>query len=191
MEAHTSKTGCRGCHCDLGQHISYVFVYGFHQVLIRSTWCFYFVGALLFCDNLQNDLGALLLGRALLIGTLRYVSRLAQVMVCCLWLVKTNGRSTNCALTSLAKEATTWTNVDLSSKAFYGIHLFKSDHCGQVHIIDSDATPLHGWHSILLNVEITGLMLTTCHTSWKIVINIGLVILSLFTMVLNSLWPSE
>ena len=33
---------------------------------IRSTGCFYFVGALLFCDNLQTDLGALPLGKALL-----------------------------------------------------------------------------------------------------------------------------
>ena len=47
-----------------------VFVYGFIKVHIRSTQCFYFVGVLLFCDNMQTHLGALLLGRALLIGTL-------------------------------------------------------------------------------------------------------------------------
>ena len=49
---------------------NYVFVYGFRQVLIRSAGRFYFVGALLFCDNLQTHMGALLLGKALLIGTL-------------------------------------------------------------------------------------------------------------------------
>ena len=47
--------------------LNYVSVYGFHHVLIRSAGCFYFVGDLLFCDNLQTHLGALL------IGTLRYV----------------------------------------------------------------------------------------------------------------------
>ena len=59
----------------LEQHMSclnYVFVYGFRQVLNRSAGRFSFVGALLFCNNLQNHFGALLLGRALLIGTLRY-----------------------------------------------------------------------------------------------------------------------
>ena len=76
MQAHTSKTGCRGCHCDLHQHmlcLNYVFVYGFSQVLIRSARHFYFVGALLFCDNLHTHLGALLLGRLLLIGRLQYL----------------------------------------------------------------------------------------------------------------------
>ena len=76
MQSHTSKTGCRGCHCDPEQHMSclnYVFVYGFRQVLIGSTRRFYFVGELLFCDKLQTHLGALLLGRVLLIGTLRYI----------------------------------------------------------------------------------------------------------------------
>ena len=71
----TSKTGCRGCHCDIEQHMSclnYVFVYGFRQVLIRSAGRFYFVGVVLFCENLQTHLGAILLGRALLIGTLWY-----------------------------------------------------------------------------------------------------------------------
>ena len=75
MEAHTSNTGCRACHCDLEQHmlcLNYVFLYGFHQVLIRSAGHFYFVGARQFCDNLQTHLGALLLGRVLLIETLRY-----------------------------------------------------------------------------------------------------------------------
>ena len=51
--------------------LNYVFVYGFHQVLIRSAGRFYFVRALLFCDNLQTHLGALLLARAVLMGTLR------------------------------------------------------------------------------------------------------------------------
>ena len=41
----------------------------FCQVIIRSAGHFYFVWALLFCDNLQTHLGTLLLGRALLIGT--------------------------------------------------------------------------------------------------------------------------
>ena len=75
MQAHTSKTGCLGRHCDLEQHIpclNYAFVYGFCQVLIRSAGRFYIVGALLFYDNLQTHLGALLLGRVLLIGTLQY-----------------------------------------------------------------------------------------------------------------------
>ena len=75
MQAHTSKTGCPGCHCDLEQHIlclNYVFVYGFRQVLVKSAGRFYFVGALLLCDNLQIHLGALLLVRAFLIGALRY-----------------------------------------------------------------------------------------------------------------------
>ena len=52
---------CRAC-----------FVYGFRQVLVRSAGRFYFVGALLFFDKLQTHLRALLLGRALIIGTLRY-----------------------------------------------------------------------------------------------------------------------
>ena len=52
--------------------LNHVFVCGFCQVLIRSARYFYFVGALLFCDNLQTDLGVLLLGRALLLGTLQY-----------------------------------------------------------------------------------------------------------------------
>ena len=50
-----------------------------HSV-IRSAGRFYFVGALLFCDNLQIHLGALLLGRVLLIGTLRY-DRLASNLI--------------------------------------------------------------------------------------------------------------
>ena len=78
MQAHTSKTGCCGWHCDLEQYMSClrsVFMYGFCQVLIRSAGRFYFVGALLFCDNWQTHLGVLLSGRALLIGTLRYVPK--------------------------------------------------------------------------------------------------------------------
>ena len=76
MQAHTSKTGSLGCVYDLEQHMSclnymYVFVHGLRQVLIRSTGRFYFVGVLLSYDNLQTHLGALLLGRALLIDTLR------------------------------------------------------------------------------------------------------------------------
>ena len=50
--------------------LNYLFVYGFRQVLIRSARRFYFVGALLFCDNFQTHLGTLLFGRALLMGTL-------------------------------------------------------------------------------------------------------------------------
>ena len=74
--AQTSKTGRRGCHCDLEQYMSclnYVYVYGFREVLTRSARCFYFLESLLFCDNLQTHLGVLLLGRVLLIGTLRYI----------------------------------------------------------------------------------------------------------------------
>ena len=52
--------------------LNHVFVYIFAKVRIRRARCFYFVGALLFCDNMQTHLGALLLGRALLIGTLWY-----------------------------------------------------------------------------------------------------------------------
>ena len=62
-------------HCDLEQHmlfLNHVFVYIFAKVRIRRARCFYFVGALPFCDNMQTHLGALLLGRVLLIGTLRY-----------------------------------------------------------------------------------------------------------------------
>ena len=75
MQAHTSKTGCRGCHCDLEQHmwLNYVFVCEFCQDIIRSAGRFYFVGSPLFCDKLQTHLGALLLGRVLLIGTLWYM----------------------------------------------------------------------------------------------------------------------
>ena len=76
MQAHTSKTDCRGCHCDLEQHMScltYMFVYGFRQFLIRSAGRYYFGGTLLFSDNLQTHLGALLLSRVLLIGKLRYL----------------------------------------------------------------------------------------------------------------------
>ena len=48
-------------------------VYEFCKVRIRGVWHFYFVGVLLFCDNVETYLGALLLGRVLLIGTLRYL----------------------------------------------------------------------------------------------------------------------
>ena len=77
MQTHTTKTGCHGGNCDLEQHVLEIciFVYGFHQVLIRSTARFYFVG-LLFSDNLQTHLGVLLL------GTLRYI-------YCCLFPIKT------------------------------------------------------------------------------------------------------
>ena len=68
--------GCRGLHGDLEQQKScsnFVFVYGFRKVRIRSALCFYCVWLLLFCDNKQTIWGALLLGRALLIGTLPYI----------------------------------------------------------------------------------------------------------------------
>ena len=55
------KTECLGCHCDLQQHMScfsQVFVYGFFKVRYKRAWCFYIVGALLFCDNMQTHLGA-------------------------------------------------------------------------------------------------------------------------------------
>ena len=45
-----------------------VCVYEFREVRIRGARRFYFVGALLFRDNVQTHLG-----RALLIGTLRYM----------------------------------------------------------------------------------------------------------------------
>ena len=82
MDAHTSKTGCRGWQFDLEQHIlclNYVGVYGFRQVLIRNARRFNFVGALLYCDNLQTDVGALLLGRALLIETLLQCSSIPAI----------------------------------------------------------------------------------------------------------------
>ena len=50
-----------------------VCLYEFHKIHIRGTRHFYFVGALLFRDHVQTHLGALLLGRVLLIGTLRYM----------------------------------------------------------------------------------------------------------------------
>ena len=50
-----------------------VFGYRFRQVLIKRAGHFCFVGALLFCDKLQTHLGALLSGRALVIGTLQYI----------------------------------------------------------------------------------------------------------------------
>ena len=53
--------------------LNYVLVYGFCKDRIRSAGRFYFVRALLFCDNLQTHFGALLLGRALLMETLRYM----------------------------------------------------------------------------------------------------------------------
>ena len=46
--------------------------YEFCKAHIRGARHFYFVGALLFGDNVKTHLGTLLLGRALLIGTLRY-----------------------------------------------------------------------------------------------------------------------
>ena len=58
--------------CYFEQHCACV--YEFRQVRIRGARRFYFVGALLFHDNVQTHLGALLLGRVLLIGTLQYVS---------------------------------------------------------------------------------------------------------------------
>ena len=48
-------------------------VYEFRKVRIRGTRHFHFVGVLLFHSNVQTRLGELLLGRALLIGTLWYV----------------------------------------------------------------------------------------------------------------------
>ena len=53
-------------------YVLHVFVYGFRQNPNRSVGRFYFVGALLFFDNLQTHLGALLFGRVLRIGTLWY-----------------------------------------------------------------------------------------------------------------------
>ena len=50
-------------------------VYAFCEVPIKGAQRFYFVGALLFCDNVQTHLGVLLLGMALLKETLWYVDR--------------------------------------------------------------------------------------------------------------------
>ena len=65
--------GCWGLHDDLEQQKScsnFVFMYGFRIVRIRSALCIYCVDALLFCDNKQTIWRVLLLGGALLIGTL-------------------------------------------------------------------------------------------------------------------------
>ena len=50
-----------------------------HLVLRHKQGHFYFVWVLLFCDNLQTLLGLLLLGRALLIGTLLYFNCCADI----------------------------------------------------------------------------------------------------------------
>ena len=59
-------------------------VYEFRKVCIRGAQRFYFVGALLFLDNVQTHLGTLLLGRALLIRTLPYS---IVVFVVILWIL--------------------------------------------------------------------------------------------------------
>ena len=82
MQAHASKRG-HGCHGELhlsGMNYIFVFVYGFHQILIRSTGRFHFVGVLLFCDSLQTHLVALLLGKALLIELLRNLPHQIETM---------------------------------------------------------------------------------------------------------------
>ena len=58
-EVTNSETGFGGHHCDFEQHVPYLTacVYEFRQVRIRGAWCFYFVGALLFRDNVQTHLG--------------------------------------------------------------------------------------------------------------------------------------
>ena len=58
--AHTIKTGCRGCHCDLEQHMSClncVFVYGSRQALIKSADRFYFVGGATILWQLADPFG--------------------------------------------------------------------------------------------------------------------------------------
>ena len=60
QQADTRKTCCLGCHCDLEQRmscLSHVFVYWFVKVRTRRARCFCFVGALLFCNNIQTHLG--------------------------------------------------------------------------------------------------------------------------------------
>ena len=58
-------------------------VYEFHKICIRGARRFYFVGVQLFRDNVQTHLGALLLGRGLLIGTLQYhqISNISRTLV--------------------------------------------------------------------------------------------------------------
>ena len=54
-------------------------VYEFRNVRIRCARRFYFVGALQFRHNVQTHLGVFLLGRALLIGILRYFTRVFKI----------------------------------------------------------------------------------------------------------------
>ena len=52
----SSSAECRIRTHGLGhQFASRLNTYGFRQIRIRSSWCFYFVGALLLCDNLQTE----------------------------------------------------------------------------------------------------------------------------------------
>ena len=75
-QVNNSETGFGGQHCDFEQHVpcfNCACAYEFRKVCIRGARCFYFVGALLFCDIVQTHLEGVLLGRVILIGTLRYL----------------------------------------------------------------------------------------------------------------------
>ena len=77
-QVNNSEIGFGGHHCDLFWATRAVSkcacMYEFRKVRIRGARRFYFLGPLLFRDNVQTHLGALLLGGGLLIGTLRYIS---------------------------------------------------------------------------------------------------------------------
>ena len=79
-QAINSKPGCLDCHCDLEKHmtcLNYVSVYGLRKIHVKKCLVLrhflgrlYFVGAYYFV-TVATLLGALLLGRVLLIETLR------------------------------------------------------------------------------------------------------------------------
>ena len=79
-QAKNSETGFGGHHCDFEQHVSCLTVHvcmNSVKFTLEAPSASIFMGALLFRDNVQTHLGdggggALLLGRALLIGTLQY-----------------------------------------------------------------------------------------------------------------------
>ena len=60
-QVNNSETGFGGHHCDFEQHVScltvHVWHYVFRNIRIGGTRRFYFVGALLFRDNVQTHLG--------------------------------------------------------------------------------------------------------------------------------------
>ena len=96
-------------------------VHKLRKVRIRGTRRFYLVRALLIRGNVQTHLGggggALLLGRALLIGTLRYWSILVQV-ICLVTCLAPSHSYTNAGLFQIGLSATNFSEIWIKMQEF-------------------------------------------------------------------------